>query len=118
MELAGTALLDRSLSPEEKLSLNLISIAAQLLLGRRGKAFSEVGEFLRYYNSIPQDYERSWTYEGTKKYMNASSLAPAEKELVLALVATLEAPRQEGKAKADELANSLDRRMRELGQGQ
>lgn len=116
LELAGTALLDRSLSPEEKLSLNLISIAAQLLLGRRGKAFSEVGEFLRYYNSIPQEYERSWTYEGTKKYMNASSLAPAEKELVLALVATLEAPRQEGKAKADELANSLDRRMRELGE--
>jgi tetratricopeptide (TPR) repeat protein len=118
LELAGTALLDRSLSPEEKLSLNLISIAAQLLLGRRGKAFSEVGEFLRYYNSIPQEYERSWTYEGTKKYMNASSLAPAEKELFLALVATLEAPRQEGKTKADELANSLDRRMRELGQGQ
>ena len=118
LELAGTALLDRSLSPEEKLSLNLISIASQLLLGRRGKAFSEVGEFLRYYNSIPQEYERSWTYEGTKKYMNASSLAPAEKELVLALVATLEAPRQEGKAKADERANSLDRRMRELGQGQ
>lgn len=116
LELAGTALLDRSLSPEEKLSLNLISIAAQLLLGRRGKAFSEVGEFLRYYNSIPQEYERSWTYEGTKKYVNASSLAPAEKELVLALVATLEAPRQEGKAKADELANSLDRRMRELGE--
>ena len=118
LDLAGTALLDRSLSPEEKLSLNLISIAAQLLLGRRGKAFSEVGEFLRYYNSIPQEYERSWTYEGTKKYMNTSSLAPAEKELVLALVATLEAPRQEGKSKADELANSLDRRMRELGQGQ
>ena len=118
LELAGTALLDRSLSPAEKLCLNLISISSQLLLGRRGQAFSEVGEFLRYYNSIPQDYDRNWELEGTKKYVNASSLTPPEKELVLALVATLEAPRQEGKAKAAELANSLDRRMRELGQGQ
>ena len=118
LELAGTALLDGSLSPAEKLCLNLISISSQLLLGRRGQAFSEVGEFLRYYNSIPQDYDRNWELEGTKKYVNASLLTPPEKELVLALVATLEAPRQEGKAKAAELANSLDRRMRELGQGQ
>jgi tetratricopeptide (TPR) repeat protein len=118
LELAGAALLDPSLSAGEKLCLNLISISSQLLLGRRGKAFSEVGEFLRYYNSIPQDYERNWAFEGTKKYVNASSLTAPEKELILALIATLEAPRPEGKVKADELANSLDRRMRELGQGQ
>ncbi len=118
LELAGAALVDPSLSAGEKLCMNLISISSQLLLGRRGKAFSEVGEFLRYYNSIPQDYDRNWAFEGTKKYLNAASLAAPEKELILALIATLEAPRPEGKVKADELANSLDRRMRELGQGQ
>jgi tetratricopeptide (TPR) repeat protein len=115
LELSRTVLLDRSLSPEEKLSLNLFSIAAQLSLGRRGDAFSEVGEFLRYYDTIPEDYDRSWVYEGTKKYVRASSLAPAEKELVLALIEVLEAPRQEGKQKATKLANSRDRLFRELG---
>jgi tetratricopeptide (TPR) repeat protein len=116
LELAQAALSDRSLSPQQKLSMNLISITAQLLLGRRGNAFSEVGEFLRYYRSIPQDYERTWVYEGMKKYVDTSSLAPPVKELVLTLIATLEAPRQEGKERAEELANSLDRRLHELGQ--
>jgi len=115
-DLARNVLLDRTLSPEEKLSMNLLSIASQLFLSSRGTAFAEVGQFLDYYRSIPQGLDRSWSYDGTRKYVLSSGLGPAEKELLVKLIDALEASKEERDTKAKELANSLDQRLHELAQ--
>src|SRR5260370_10002504 len=85
--LANAVLTDPSLLSEDKLSMKLITIAALMCQRNDANAFAELSEFIRYYESIQQDYERSWIFQGTRSFVAKNkSLRVAERNLLLKLI--------------------------------
>ena len=112
--LANGVLNDPTISPESKLIMNLINIAALLFSGKQANAFAELGDFFRRYRAIPEDYPRSWMYNGTKSFVTKSGLGTAEKELILALIDVLEAPKAEAAERVTQLEASLADRLKQF----
>ena len=78
-------------SIQSKLSMKLFAICSLLFLDKKAEAFSELGDFIRYYKSIPEDYERTWVYAGTKNFITKSGIVgQVEKDLMLRLIDILE----------------------------
>ena len=83
---------------------------------KHGAAQAQLGEFIRVYDSIPDDYERSWMHQGTRNFLNKTDhLTQVERNLAIRLINILESPTiKEGKERLKEL--DLDNTFRQLSQ--
>lgn len=112
LRLANEVLTDNSLSlsPDQKLSVKLIQIASLVFEKRDAEAFSELGEFIRYYDSIGKDYSRSWVFEGTKNFIRLNgSIDGSSRAQLLNLIEILELPKVQADAKFRELKEFVNR---------
>lgn len=117
LRVANSALTTPRISPDQQLSMRLISIAALLFQGKPANAFSELGEFIRNYKSLPRDFEQTWIYAGTSRLVrNSAKLDESAKSLILSLIDILQSPRPEGDRKLALLETSLQDRL-ELKKG-
>jgi predicted Zn-dependent protease len=108
LELTKKVLSSKDASIQSKLSMRLFQVAAYLMRGEQGLAFSELGSFRDEYGKVPPDYARGWTYEGSKNYVDTrSKLRPAEKSLLLRMMDLLEAPQEQAAAKLKQFEASL-----------
>jgi tetratricopeptide (TPR) repeat protein len=91
MVLTNKVLASKEATVAQRLSMELITIASLILSGKRSAALPQVGEFIGYFKSLPADYERDWTYTGTRRYMNDQhQIAEEDKSLILSLMDILE----------------------------
>lgn len=108
LELTKKVLSLKDASIQSKLSMRLFQVAAYLMRGEQGLAFSELGSFRDEYGKVPPDYARGWIYEGTKNYVDTQSkLRPAEKSLLFRMMDLLEAPQEQAAAKLKQFEASL-----------
>jgi tetratricopeptide (TPR) repeat protein len=91
MVLANKVLASKEATVADRLSMELITVSSLILSGKRSGALSQIGEFIGYFKSLPADYERTWTYTGTRRYINDQrEIAKEDKSLILSLVDILE----------------------------
>ncbi|MDN3515256.1 MAG: tetratricopeptide repeat protein [Candidatus Brocadia sp.] len=89
--LAREMLKNQNLTKEERLSMMLIAISALLCQEKRTNAFDEIKDFVTYYKSLQKDYERSWSYNGVKNFVNKNEgIGNYEKNIILTLIDILE----------------------------
>lgn len=118
LNLADNVLGDATLTPDQKLSMKMIAIASLLCKKENAAAFSELGEFIRYHESISQDYERGWTFEGTKNFFyKGKILGQPEKTLLLTLIDILESPKDKADKKLAALKGSLPLLFQQFQEG-
>lgn len=115
LDLTGQVLSVPKLGFQSRLSMKLLQVAAYLLRGEQGRAFAELGVFREDYSKVPKDYARSWTYDGTKNYVEKhTGLKPAERSLLLRMIALLEAPPAEADAKLRQFEDSFTKTFADL----
>ena len=115
LQLTDKVIADAGASAQSRLSMKFLQIAAYLMRGEQGKAFAELGIFRDQYKNIPKDYERGWTYDGTKEYIQAvNKLKPTEKRLLLQMLALLEAPQDKAGAELKKFEDSFAKTFMEL----
>ena len=106
--LANEVLEEKSISTEDILSMRMISISSLLFQEKRSKAFGELKDFIKYYTSLPKDYERGWVYDGCKTFIkNNDKLTETETNLILSIIDILESPKPEADRKLKGLESSL-----------
>jgi tetratricopeptide (TPR) repeat protein/TolB-like protein len=111
LSLADKVLATQNLDVEERLTARLITISALLLQRKPAEAYSQVGEFIGYYNSLPADYPRDWTFTGTKRFITRQKLPDTDKQTILSLIDILESPKAEAAKKVNLLAAALPKRL-------
>lgn len=115
LEFAPQVLASSDASPQSRLSMKFLQIAAYLLKGAPGRALAELGIFRDEYKNVPNDYERGWVYEGTKYYIKANSkLNPGEKTLLLQMLALLEASQDKANVELKKFEDSFEKTFAEL----
>jgi tetratricopeptide (TPR) repeat protein len=115
LQLTNKVIADADASAQSRLSMKFLQIAAYLMRGEQGKAFAELGIFRDQYKNIPKDYDRGWTYDGTKEYIRADNkLKPTEKGLLLQMLALLEAPQDKAGAELKKFEDSFAKTFMEL----
>lgn len=115
VSLANSVLSDPTLPPEDKLSMKMIMIAALLCQRKDAYAFSELSEFIRYHESIKEDYERTWVFAGTRNFIQKhKTLTESERSLILKLIDILESPRQKANVDLRNLKDTLPQLFRQF----
>lgn len=108
LNLADEILGDGSISVQAKLNMKLVAVSALLLQRKHAEAFSELREFIRYYQFIPEDDECPWLYNGMKHFVNQNNqLKPIDKTLILTLIDILESPKSEADKKLKKFESDL-----------
>jgi tetratricopeptide (TPR) repeat protein len=108
LELTTKAVSSKNIPIQGKLSMKLFQIAAYLLRGEQGRAFAELGVFRDEYRQVPKDYERRWTFDGTRSFVQSNTkLKPAERALLLRMMELLDAPQEKADAKLKEFEASF-----------
>lgn len=74
----------------ERMSMRFIAIAALLLQNRSQEARAQLQEFVSYYKSVPPNFERSWSYAGTRHFIESATMSAPSKKLVLSLIQLLQ----------------------------
>ncbi|NUO08342.1 MAG: tetratricopeptide repeat protein [Candidatus Brocadia sp.] len=91
--LARERLKNQNLTKEERLSIMFIAISALLCQEKKTNAFDEIKDFVTYYKSLQKDYERSWSYNGVRNFVNKNEgIDYYEKDIILTLIDILESP--------------------------
>jgi hypothetical protein len=117
LRLAAEVLSDPDVPPEEKLTMKLFRVASLLHQKQVGTAFSELSEFLGYYKSIKENYYPTWTFDGTKAFIQKNrTLGDPQRDLLLSLIDILESQRDVGNQKLAKLEDSLQIRFQQLQQ--
>jgi tetratricopeptide (TPR) repeat protein len=100
---------EKDISTQLVLAMRFVMICAVVLQGKQSETVDQLKDFINYYKSIPGDYERGgWEYNTLKTFIaQYKKLPPAQKNLLLQLVALLESPKQEGDKKLKELEISM-----------
>jgi len=106
---ANELLKEKDISTQYMLALRLISICSLVLQGQQTEAANHLKNFINYYISIPEDYERGgWEYDGLKTFItHYKKLPPAQKNLLLQIIDLLESPKKQGDKKLKELESSM-----------
>ncbi len=111
LSLAAKELANPLLDVEGRLTTRLFTISALLLQRKAAEAYSQVGEFIGYYNSLPADYPRDWSFMGTRRFINQQKLPDTDKQTILSLIDILESPKSEAAKKVNVLAAVLPQRL-------
>lgn len=103
------------LLPEQKLSMKLVTIAALICQGKDAYAFTELSEFIRYYESIQQDYERSWIFRGTRNFAEKhKTLSATERNLLLTLINIWEFQKDKANSELSDLKTTIPTLLQEF----
>ena len=111
LSLANNVLAASDNTIEVRLSARLITIAALLLQKRPADAYAEVGQFIGYYTSLPSDYDRHWTFRGTKHFITQQNMSDSDRQTILSLIGILESPKAEAAKQVKALAATLPSRF-------
>jgi tetratricopeptide (TPR) repeat protein len=76
----------------ERMSMRLIAISALLLQHHSEEARAKLREFISYYKAAPPNFERNWSYAGTRHFIEGSAMDGNAKRMVLSLIQLLEQP--------------------------
>jgi tetratricopeptide (TPR) repeat protein len=106
---ANDLLKEKYISTYHVLTMRFIAICSLVLQGQQSDAVDQLKDFIKYYNSIPGEYDREWEYNTIKTFITRyEKLPPAQKNLLLQLVDLLESPKQEGDKKLKELEIAIE----------
>ncbi|NIM14133.1 MAG: tetratricopeptide repeat protein [Candidatus Aminicenantes bacterium] len=106
--LANDLLKEKNISTQHILAMRFISIGSLVFQGKSAKAVDELKDFIKFYRSIPGEYERGWTYTSTKEFITGNKkLAPEQRKLLLQLVDLLESPKEKGDKKLKQLETAI-----------
>ncbi len=94
----------KDISTQLVLAMRLVSICSMVFQGKQPETADQLKDFIKYYKSIPDEYERGWEYNTIKTFITQyKTLPPGQKKLLLQLVDLLESPKNEGVKKLKEL---------------
>lgn len=88
---------------ERRLVTMGISIASLQFQGKKQQAKEQFREFIDYYNSLTEDYKKSWNYKLAKKRIGDQPLPIKQKLYLFKFLDILESPLAEGRKKIAEL---------------
>jgi tetratricopeptide (TPR) repeat protein len=92
-KLAQEVLGKPNISPEEILTMRLISISSLLFQEKRFTALVGLENYIEYYKFLPEDYERNLKYTKSKNFIRKTEkLSETDKTLLLTLIDILESP--------------------------
>lgn len=109
INMANEVLKEKGISTQYSFALKFISISSQLFLLKQPEAVSQLKEFIEYYKSLSEDFDKSWSYNLTRRFINENrKLLPLQQaKLLLQLIDILESPKAEGDKKIKELEKSI-----------
>jgi hypothetical protein len=106
--LTNDLLKEKDISTQRMLAMRLVSICSLVLQGQKTETANQLKDFIKYYQSLPGEYERGWEYNTIKTFITQyKKLPPAQKNLLLQLVGLLESPKKQGDKKLKELEISI-----------
>jgi WD40 repeat protein/tetratricopeptide (TPR) repeat protein len=83
-----------NLNAGENLTMRFIVISSLVLQGKDEEAHGKIQEFLSDYNKNQPGYKPSWSYDGTRKFLEKQEMDNARKNCLLKLVELLTTPTQ------------------------
>jgi hypothetical protein len=102
--LANYLLKEKDTSTKHILAMRFISIGSLVFQGKSAEAAAQLKDFIKFYRSIPGQYERTGSYSTTKEFITGNKkLAPEQRKLLLQLVDLLESPKEIGDKKLKQL---------------
>ena len=109
INMANEVLKEKGISTQYRFALRFISISSQLFLLKQPEAVTQLKEFIEYYKSLSEDFEKSWSYNLTRRFINENKkLIPLQQtQLLRQLIDILESPKAEGDKKIKELEKSI-----------
>lgn len=115
-DLANEVLKGKDISTDVIMVMRFISIAALIFQGKQSETLTQLKEFIIYYKSLAEDYDRSWSYNNIKDFISDSinqnkKLSPQEiqlQSLLFRLIDLLESPKKEG----DKILKELEKMMK------
>jgi tetratricopeptide (TPR) repeat protein len=106
--LANDLLKEKDILHGDSLAMRFVSICSLVFQGKQAEAADRLREFIKFYRSIPGEYERTWEYNTAKNFITQyKKLPPEQLKLLLQLVDLLESPKEEGDKKLKELETSI-----------
>jgi tetratricopeptide (TPR) repeat protein len=105
---ANEVLEEKNLAKSDKIAMKFILCASLVLHGKDTEVPEALQRLIKYYRSIPVEYEDKWNYENIKISINQNkTLKNDKKYLLLQLIEIIESPRNEGDKKLKELETWL-----------
>lgn len=106
--LANDLLKEKDISTQLILAMRFISIGSLVFQGKQAESVVHLKDFIKFYRSIPGEYERTWDYSTIKEFITGNkNLAPEHRKLLLQLVDLLESPKEIGDKKLKQLENAV-----------
>jgi tetratricopeptide (TPR) repeat protein len=106
--LANDLLKENNISTQHILAIRCVSIFSLIFQGKQPETATQLKDFIKYYKTIPGEYERGWEYNTIKTFIiQYKKLPPKQKKLLLQLIDLLESPKKEGDKKLKELEISI-----------
>jgi WD40 repeat protein/tetratricopeptide (TPR) repeat protein len=82
-----------SLEKYQKVAMKFIIVSSLAMQGKTGEANDAFKDFLRYYHSVIDDrYYSSWSFKGTKHFIEKRLMDENQKRILLKLIDILEEP--------------------------
>ena len=98
----------KDISTQLVLVMRFVSICSLVFQGKQSEIADQLKDFIKYYKSIPGEYERGWNYNTIKTFITQyKKLPPAQKKLLLQIIDLLESPKKQGDKKLKELESSM-----------
>ncbi|NIM15823.1 MAG: tetratricopeptide repeat protein [Candidatus Aminicenantes bacterium] len=93
---------------EYRMVLTFVYIASSFFQGKKPEAIAKTSKFIGYYESLPGDYQKSWSYAASKRFINQNRSLPQEqRQLLLQMIDILESPRPKGMKKLPDLIKAM-----------
>jgi tetratricopeptide (TPR) repeat protein len=109
LALANELLKEKDISTHHILAMRFVSICSLVFLEKQLEAADQLKKLIKYYKTIPGEYERHWRYSDIIEdfITNRKKLTQKQRELLLQLVDLLESPKKQGDKKLKELEISI-----------
>ena len=81
--IAGDLLQENNLDRESRINMQLIVFAARLLKGDEPGAEKAKQDLLKFYDSLPKGFKNTWSYDGTRHYVQSKLPQSQQNDLTL-----------------------------------
>ncbi len=107
--LSNDVIKEQNITKESILPMRFIMISSLILQNKQSEALAEVDKFIKDYKKPPDNYTKTWQYNGIKSFINSTStIEENEKKFILFLLSILESSKPEADKKIQKLKQSFN----------
>lgn len=114
LESAEEVMEEKKIAPHYQIAMRFVAAASLIFQQRRLEAVKRLEDLIIYYKLLSKDYDRIWSYEGIKEFLDQNKkISPQETEWLIQLIDILGSPKAGGDKEIKKLEATIKATFKE-----